>query len=642
MFFSRKNLNAWCERAILLLLLAMLVFAPLAFGAVDEWAFLVLQGIGAAIFVLWIACLWLNPKPKLLWPPLAWVVVAFTVYAVARYFTADIEYVARAEVIQVLLFGLVFFVVVNHLHGQDEAQTISFTLITLATLISCYAVAQFMTHSNRVWNEYTEYIGRAGGTYISPNDLAGLLGMLLPLTLAYLLVGRIGIVTRILLVYAALAMLAGLTATFSRAGWAAAGMGILFVPGILLFHRNHRLRALILLLALLAGGGVFVSKYLARTSEFHQRVASQTATGPGVIDFDTRFALWRAGEQMWLDNFWFGVGPGHFDYRFPEYRPSIIQNRAGHAHNDYVNLLADWGTTGGIIVLAGMGIFIFALFKTWPHVRRSEADFSHGQSNRFAFFIGAGGGLFALAVHSAADFNLHIPANALVGVTLLALLASNLRFATAQYWLRAGIPVKLVLTGALAMTITIFITDGWRRGHEAFWLAKAERQDDFTLEKAAVLQKAFAWAPKNFQTASDIGDCFRIQSFQGGEDYPALAKQAMDWYARAIRLNPHDGLSLLYTGRCLDWLGQSAAAEKYYDEAEPLDPNGYYMVAYIGWHYVQIGDYAMAREYFIRSNCLLSISSVVSKSALPSNYLAICEKKLIERASGKSLTPFDY
>ncbi len=232
MIFSRQNLDAYCGRAILWLVLAMLVFAPLAFGAVDEWAFLVVQGTGAAIFLIWGARLWLNPKPKLLWPPLTWMVVTFAIYAVARYLTADIEIVARAEVIQVVLFALVFLVILSNLHSQRDAQIISFTLIVLATLISGYAVAQMVTHSDRVWNVYADYHGRAGGTYISPNHLAGLLGMVLPLALAYLLAGRVGIVTRILLAYAMVAMLAGLSATFSRAGWVATGMGILFVLGM--------------------------------------------------------------------------------------------------------------------------------------------------------------------------------------------------------------------------------------------------------------------------------------------------------------------------------------------------------------------------------------------------------------------------
>ena len=39
------------------------------------------------------------------------------------------------------------------------------------------------------------------------------------------------------------------------------------------------------------------------------------------------------------------------------------------------------------------------------------------------------------ANHTLQDINLHIPANAILGVTLLALLSSNLRFATERHWL---------------------------------------------------------------------------------------------------------------------------------------------------------------------------------------------------------------
>jgi O-antigen ligase len=636
MFLTRKNLDELCGHGILILFLGMLVFAPLAFGAVDEWAFLVVEGIGAGIFILWTARLWLNPKLKLLWPPLAWVVVAFLVYAVVRYFTADIEYIARAEVIQVVLFAFIFFVIVNNLHGQDETQVISFTLITLATLISCFAVMQLVTHSDRVWNVHSGNIGRAGGTYISANDLAGLLDMLLPLTLGYLLVGRVGVVTRILLVYAVAVMAAGLGVTFSRGGWVASGAGIFFVLSILLFHRNHRLRALLFLMVLLAGGGLFVSKYLAKTTGFMQRVVKPDDQGPGVLDFDTRFEIWRAAGQMWQDNFWFGVGPAHFDYRFREYRPEPIQARPNRAHNDYINLLADWGTIGGIIVLAGIGIFMVALIKIWPHVRRAEDDFGHGQSNRFAFFLGATGGLFALAVHSAVDFNLHIPANAFIGVTLLALLSSHLRFATAQCWFRAGMPAKLTLAGALLVVAAAFTVDEWRRGNETLWLARAGRQELFSSERAALLEKAFACEPENFQTAYDIGECFRTQSFQGGPDFVPLAQQAMDWYARAILLDPHDGYSFLGTGMCLDWIGQHSQAAKYFSEAGARDPNSYFMMAHVGWHYVQIGDYSAARQYFIRS-LKLSYASDFARF-----YYKICETKLAENASGHPTLPFNY
>ena len=42
---DRKFLDTCCERAILGLVLALIAFAPLAFGAVPPWAFAVVQAI---------------------------------------------------------------------------------------------------------------------------------------------------------------------------------------------------------------------------------------------------------------------------------------------------------------------------------------------------------------------------------------------------------------------------------------------------------------------------------------------------------------------------------------------------------------------------------------------------------------------
>ena len=81
--------------------------------------------------------------------------------------------------------------------------------------------------------------------------------MLLPLAVAYILAGRMKPVTRILLGYAALVIAAGMVVTFSRGGWAAAAVGLLALLGILIFHRQHRLPAFLLLVVLLGGGVIF-------------------------------------------------------------------------------------------------------------------------------------------------------------------------------------------------------------------------------------------------------------------------------------------------------------------------------------------------------------------------------------------------
>lgn len=636
MVFTRNNLDWWCERAILFLVLGMLVFAPLAFGSAGLVPQLVLYGFGAALFLAWVIRLWVKEKSRLLLPPAAWVVLAFLAYAIARYFTADIEYVARLEVMQVILFAGIFFVVLNNLRGQEETESASFTLIALATCISGYAIVQTVTHSNRVWNEYTLNHMRASGTYISPNHFAGFLELLLPLGLAFLLVGRINIVPRILVGYAVLMMFVGLAVTFSRAGWVAAGAGVLLILGILLFHRNHRLPAMILLVLLLGAGTAFVSVYLSKTEGYRERIVRVTPDAPSQFDWDARLTMWRMADAMWQDHFWLGVGPAHFDYRYREYRPEVFQMRPDRCHNDYLNLLTDWGVVGGAIIFCGMLAVIVGAGKTWPHVRREENAFGRSQSNRFAFFLGAAGGLTALAVHSAMDFNLHIPANALIGVTLLALITSNLRFATEGYWFRVRLPLKLALSVALLAMATYLVVQDVRLGRQSWWLAKADQKGAFSPERATALEHAFAAEPQNFQTAYDIGECYRTESLDGGDNYRDLATRANEWYAKASHLNPYDGYNYLRTGMCLDWLGQHDAAAPWFSKAELLDPNGYYMVNNIGWHYVQIGDFDAARQYFLRSLKLYNVNPMAQ------NYEQICEDRMQERASGRPQLPAFY
>lgn len=631
---NHETLDRFFEHAILAFVLLILVFAPLAMGAVSTQEFLVVEVLVMAVMFLWALRIIVSRKIRFFWPPLAWIVLAFALYAIVRYLTADIEYIARSEMIQTLLYAFLFFAVVNNLPSKDSSLVIALTLVFLAAGISCYAVWQFTTHSNHVWNLISPYGGRASGTYISPNNLACFLEMTLPLAVAFLLVGRVRPLTRVFLGYAVVAMGAGLAVTFSRGGWVATAMGLFALLVVLLGHRKHRLPALLLLVALLAGGTVFVTKYLSRTYSYVARVESLENNS---VDLEYRAEMWKAAEGMWLDHFWFGVGPAHYDYRFRQYRLEKVQYRPDRAHNDYLNLLADWGTTGGIIVVSGILVFGVTLARTWKAVCPDTHDFGRGMSNRFAFFLSASAGLLALSIHSLVDFNLHIPANAILGVCLLALLTGQLRLATSRYQFGAPIAMKVVLVALLAGGIAYFGFQAHRRAEEFAWQTRADNADLPLLDRADLLKKAFAFEPMNFDTAYQIGELYRIQSFQGGTDYETLARDAMQWYSRGMKLDPYDGYNFLGYGMCLDWLDRHDEAETYMNQAEALDPNGYYTIAYIGWHYIQTGDLAAARACLVRS-----IRIEWSDNDFGQSYLEIVENKLVQNASGQPQLPAGF
>jgi tetratricopeptide (TPR) repeat protein len=88
---------------------------------------------------------------------------------------------------------------------------------------------------------------------------------------------------------------------------------------------------------------------------------------------------------------------------------------------------------------------------------------------------------------------------------------------------------------------------------------------------------------------------------------------------------------------CLDWLNRNDEAAPFFDRADLLDPNGYFTAANIGWHYMQLRDYAAAREWLLRSLRLQWLENPIAKS-----YLELAEQKLAENASGKNNSPFGF
>lgn len=626
---NRDVLDRWCERGILGLVLAILVFGPLATGAVRSLEFLVIQGLTMGVVALWGLRLWLSPKPQFLWTPLCWLVIAFTAYAIARYLTCDIEYAGRKELIRILVYAFLFFAILNNLHRQESTQIISFTMIFLAMGISSYALYQFLSGSDRVWHLPALYKGRASGTYISPNNLAGFLEMLLPLALTYTLVGRAKPVTKVFLGYAALVIAAGIGVTVSRGSWLSAGGALIVMFGVLAFHRNYRLPSLVLMLVLMGSGAFFVAK----TTFFKDRLKHAVASGKNV-EVDMRYELWSAAARMWRDNVWFGMGPEHFDHRFRAYRPEAVQLQAGSVHNDYLNTLVDWGVVGAAIITLALVALCVGLARTWNHVRRAENEFRTNQSNKFAFVLGSAVGLLALLVHSLVDFNMQIPANAILAISLMALLTSHLRFATERYWVTARLWSRMVASVALLAGLVYLGYQEVRLGREYVWLQRAKQAEFLSPAQIAAREKAFAAEPNNFATAHAIGEAYWRQSVEGGQNWRELATNAMAWFARGTNINRFDGYNYMGYGMCLDWLERFDEAAPYFNKADELDPNGYFTMAYMGWHYVQTGDYAAARPWFERSLRLQWKSNDMAVA-----YLEIVKGKLLEAASKQSGPP---
>jgi O-antigen ligase len=625
----REHLESWCETGSLVLVGATLAFGPLATGAVLPWQFAVLEFLAAGALALWLLRLWLNPGCRLLWPPVAWLVAGFLAYALVRYRGADLEWIARRELGRVIVYGAVFFILLNNLSRKVTGKVFVYLLLAVAMVVAVYGIYQYATESPRVWHYLRPkaYGRRASGTYICPNHYAGFLAMALPAGLALTLVGKAGPVQRIVAGYGCLVALIGLGFSFSRGGWLAAAVG---VAGVLCFaFRQRRLRLMVVLAALivcLLGMYGWSRGYLAR------RRVQEVFEGPGPQQtLVVRSSIWQSAYRMWRDHPWFGVGPGHFDFRFPAYRSPLIQARPLYAHNDYLNTLADWGVVGAGLIVLALGWTAAGARRSLRFFLRQSEGLETKPSDRLALTVGAGAGWLVVLAHALIDFNMQIPANALVAVAYLAILAQQLRFTKDRYWVnlrwlgRAGLTL-----GGTACALWLWM-QGWQQLREEVWLSRAAAAKPASQARIQALRQAVAIEPANGENLYALGEAFRLRSWAGNLGYERDADEAIRSFEEGSRLNPYDPYCLLRLGMCWDWLGRHGQAAPYYDWALGLDPNNYYLVAHKGWHYVQVGDLPKALEYFEQSLALKLVDNIIAR-----HYKQIIQTRLQEEAARKA------
>ena len=330
---------------------------------------------------------------------------------------------------------------------------------------------------------------------------------------------------------------------------------------------------------------------------------------------------------MWKDHFWFGVGPAHFDYRFRQYRPAEpgLQFRPDRVHNDYLNTLADWGLVGAILVLTCWALFYYQVFHGWKFVQRSQNDLGAKRSNKSAFVAGGAIGLLAILVHSFWDYNMHVPANAILTVTLMAIVASHYRFASERYWHTVRWPLRIPVTATLLAALVYLGPQAWRRSVECYWLVRSEKAPPNSDGELNALRNAFRVESRNFETASRIGSLLCDRSLQGLEGYKDLAQQAMEWFKKSAASNPYDPHSLIGYGRCLDWIGEHKEAAAFFKSAEAVDPNGWITQAYLGWHFFQTEDFPTARQWLEKSQRLMADEKF---NPVAFSYLRIIEDRM--------------
>ena len=112
----------------------------------------------------------------------------------------------------------------------------------------------------------------------------------------------------------------------------------------------------------------------------------------------------------------FGCGLGGYESAFEKFKTSAFDLAQDYAHNDYLQYLAELGAAGFAIA----GAFLILIGKRALRASRLERD----PPIRW-IGLACAASLAAILIHSAADFNLYVPANAILLAWICGLAAAS-------------------------------------------------------------------------------------------------------------------------------------------------------------------------------------------------------------------------
>jgi O-antigen ligase len=129
----------------------------------------------------------------------------------------------------------------------------------------------------------------------------------------------------------------------------------------------------------------------------------------------SRLSIWRDDLRLIHLHPWLGTGLGTFPIAFTTVQTTFLGQFVNHAHNDYLEVASDLGIPAALVLFPSV-LFLLA---------RAVRSFLFAEEN-FERMVGLGcaGSIVALMLHAMADFNLYIPANALVFSTISGLAMS--------------------------------------------------------------------------------------------------------------------------------------------------------------------------------------------------------------------------
>jgi O-antigen ligase len=411
----RNEPAAQAGTALLYGIFGLLLFGPVAFGAVEPWSIFVMEAGSAALFLLWIAKQIFEGEIKIRWNPLFLPMAVFGLLIVSQLIFRRSAYPHDTASLALLYssYAVLCFLAGQALIKGSQARTLALVFSIYGAVLASFALIQGLSSNGRLyWIREPRMGGWIYGPYVNHNHYAGLMEMLAPIPLVLALTKLASSRTRAAAAAVAAVMVGTIFLSGSRGGMLAI-VAETIILAVLLIHQKQGLRIAVgigVFLVIVAGlltwvGGAELSRRIATAGPSHSEISG-----------DIRHYINRDGLKMFLKKPVLGWGLGTFPVVYPQFRTFYTNFFVNEAHNDYLQLLVEMG-------VLGFGTMLWFLLTLYTRAIKKMGNWTSEISG--AVTLACVLGLSGILVHSAVDFNLQIPANAALFYVLCTIAASE-------------------------------------------------------------------------------------------------------------------------------------------------------------------------------------------------------------------------
>ena len=531
---------------------------------------------------------------------------ALAAYVLVRASFSPVDYLANHDFYMVFAAFIVYLFTALYITDPRHRLLFGAALLVFAMVHIYPSMIQFREGDSYMpisWLQRTTLYGeRASGFYICPNHFAGLLEILAMVGVGLIAWARWKVTGKVLVAYAVLMAFLGIGLSGSRGGYISTivGLAVIAALSLVIVQRIdldlffRLLTVVVVTGVLLLGAAVFL---IQRSDLLSDRVNNFYDTR-GV-----RYMMWGAAMKQFSLSPIVGTGSGTYFYYGREFRDPNLQRDPQHVHNDYLELLAEYGIIGAALFLAFLVThLVFGLRAQWRSMERMF-DREETRSNVMAVNIGVLGALAALSAHSMVDFNVHIPANALIVAYLFGILAN----ADVTRPREPSDPRLLVPRIVLPLLGIAFLILGMPKIRGEYFAERARMalRDDKPRQARSYAERGLAEESANPNLHYYLGEALRQMAPEARKADPSkwheLHGKAIDAFNMSLELFPRDTNALLKLSQAHMGVWQYTEAEQALDRAREGDPNLGNLYAYYGLLYRLQEEFSDAAEYYMEA-----------------------------------------